>query len=160
MNKEICFISSPGNGLSCCCCCCRPDYPIRRGRHRKWKEAPEPNPHPMRAVETERRRKTAGREALRRSDERRSARVGEAESDAASPRRQVLRGQSSSVSSSHLSLTGSIPTHSPTSPTSTLRAARAHDADLQICRSVPPWARHQDSRGYSCIQCLKLKTRI
>ena len=34
--------------------------------------------------------------------------------------------------------TGYIPTHSPTSPTSTLRAARAHDADLQICRSVPP----------------------
>ena len=42
------------------------------------------------------------------------------------------------VSSSHLSLTGYIPTHSPTSPTSTSRAARAHDADLQICRSVPP----------------------
>ena len=59
MRKEICFISSPGNGLSSCCCCCRPDYPIRRGRHRKWKEAPEPNPHPMRAVETERRWKNS-----------------------------------------------------------------------------------------------------
>ena len=22
LNKEICFISSPGNGRSCCCCCC------------------------------------------------------------------------------------------------------------------------------------------
>ena len=136
MNKEICFISSPGNGLSCCCRC-RPNFPARRG-HQKRKEVAEPDPNPVRAVETERRRKTAGREALRRSDERRSARVGEAESDAASPRRQVLGGHSSSVSSSHLSLTGSIPTHSPTSPTSTSRAARAHDADLQICRSVPP----------------------
>ena len=83
--KRFCFISSPGNGLTCCCCCCRPDYPIRRGRHRKWKEAPEPNPHPMRAVETERRRKTAGREALRRSDERRSAKGGRSRRRRCSP---------------------------------------------------------------------------
>ena len=53
-------------------------FPARRG-HQKRKEAAEPDPNPVRAVETERRRKTAGREALRRSDERRSARVGEAE---------------------------------------------------------------------------------
>ena len=38
------------------------------------------------------------------------------------------------VHSSSVSIfpTGYIPTHSPTSPTSTLRAARAHDADLLI----------------------------
>ena len=56
--------------------------------------------------------------------------------------------------------TGYIPAHSPTSPTSTLRATRAHDADLLIILSypfaVPPWARHRDSRGYFCIQCLIL----
>ena len=79
MNKEICFISthklSPGNGLSCCCCSCRPNFPARRG-HQKRKEAAEPDPNPVRAVETERRRKTAGREALRRSEERRSAKGG------------------------------------------------------------------------------------
>ena len=48
--------------------------------------------------------------------------------------------------------TGYIPTHSPTPPTSTLRAARAHDADLLIYSfTVPLWARHQDSRGYASI---------
>ena len=53
--------------------------------------------------------------------------------------------------------TGYIPTHSPTPPTSTLRATRAHDADLLIYPfTVPPWARHRDSRGYFCIQCIKL----
>ena len=46
------------------------------------------------------------------------------------------------------------PTHSPTSPT--LRAARAHDVDLlnysfKLTVTVPPWARHQDSQGYSGI---------
>ena len=36
--------------------------------------------------------------------------------------------------------TGYIPAHSPTSPTSTLRATRAHDADLLIYSlTVPPW---------------------
>ena len=74
-------------------------------------------------------------------------RVGEAEGVAAPPRQKQKASllplddkcleatHSPPVSSSHLSLTGYIPTHSPTSPTSTstLRAARAHDADLQIC---------------------------
>ena len=40
-------------------------------------------------------------------------------------------------------------THSPTSPTSTLRAARAHDADLllSISFTVPPWARQSKFTG-------------
>ena len=50
--------------------------------------------------------------------------------------------------------TGYIPTHSPTPPASALRATRAHDADLISLSypfTVPPWARHQDSQGYSGI---------
>ena len=48
--------------------------------------------------------------------------------------------------------TGYIPTHSPTPPTSTLRATRAHDADLLIYSFYrTTLARHQDSQGYSSI---------
>ena len=52
MNKEICFISSPGNGLSCCCCQSevRSPSPTLPG---KWNEAADPNLNPMQAVETE-----------------------------------------------------------------------------------------------------------
>ena len=51
-NKEICFISSPGNGLSCCCCQSevRSPSPTLPG---KWNEAADPNLNPMQAVETE-----------------------------------------------------------------------------------------------------------
>ena len=57
--------------------------------------------------------------------------------------------------------TGYIPTHSPTPPTSTLRATRAHDADLLIYSftvSLPPLARHQDSQGYSSILSIYMST--
>ena len=52
MNKEICFISSPGNGLSCCCYQSevRNPSPTWSG---KWNEAADPNLNPMQAVETE-----------------------------------------------------------------------------------------------------------
>ena len=52
VNKEICFISSPGNGLSCCCCQSevRSPSPTLPG---KWNEAADPNLSPMQAVETE-----------------------------------------------------------------------------------------------------------
>ena len=138
MNKEICFISSPGNGLSCCCCCCccccRPDYSIRRGRHRKWKEAPEPNPHPKLRWKNSRAGSTSAFEGTTKCEgwEKQKASLLPLDDKC------LEATHSPPVSSSHLSLTGYIPTHSPTSPTSTLRAARAHDADLQICMSVPP----------------------
>ena len=52
MNKEICFISSPGNGLFCCCrqSEVRNPSPTWSG---KWNEAADPNLNPMQAVETE-----------------------------------------------------------------------------------------------------------
>ena len=52
MNKEICFISSPGNGLSYCCYQSevRNPSPTLPG---KWNEAADPNLNPMQAVETE-----------------------------------------------------------------------------------------------------------
>ena len=52
LNKEICFISSPGNGLSCCCCQSevRNPSPTLAG---KWDETADPNLSPMQAVETE-----------------------------------------------------------------------------------------------------------
>ena len=53
------------------------------------------------------------------------------------------------------------PTHSPTPPTSTLRATRAHDADLLKLNLIyylffyrTTLARHQDSQGYSSILSL------
>ena len=69
----------------------------------------------------------------------------EAQEEEEEARLQCTRGQALGdlcFAATHTSFsifpTGYIPTHSPTSPTSTSRAARAHDADLQICRSVPP----------------------
>ena len=52
LGKEICFISSPGNGWSCCCCQSevRNPSPTLPG---KWNEAADPNLNPMQAVETE-----------------------------------------------------------------------------------------------------------
>ena len=71
MNKEICFISSPGNGLSCCCCQSevRNPSPTLPG---KWNEAADPNLNPMQAVETE----SIGNSRVGSTSTRRSAKGG------------------------------------------------------------------------------------
>ena len=71
MNKEICFISSPGNGLSCCCCQSevRSPSPTLPG---KWNEAADPNLNPMQAVETE----SIGNSRVGSTSTRRSAKGG------------------------------------------------------------------------------------
>ena len=71
-NKEICFISSPGNGLSCCCCQSevRNPSPTLSG---KWNEAADPNLNPMQAVETE----SIGNSRAGSTSTRRSAKGGE-----------------------------------------------------------------------------------
>ena len=70
-NKEICFISSPGNGLSCCCCQSevRSPSPTLPG---KWNEAADPNLNPMQAVETE----SIGNSRVGSTSTRRSAKGG------------------------------------------------------------------------------------
>ena len=72
MNKEICFISSPGNGLSCCCYQSevRNPSPTWSG---KWNEAADPNLNPMQAVETE----SIGNSRVGSTSTRRSAKGGE-----------------------------------------------------------------------------------
>ena len=75
-NKEICFISSPGNGLSCCCCQSevRSPSPTLPG---KWNEAADPNLNPMQAVETE----SIGNSSVGSTSTRRSAKGGKKEEE-------------------------------------------------------------------------------
>ena len=150
-NKEICFISSPGNGLFCCCrqSEVRNPSPTWSG---KWNEAADPNLNPMQAVETE----SIGNSRVGSTSTRRSAKGGKKKKKKKREATVMPCCSATCVNSSSVSIfpTGYIPAHSPTSPTSTLRATRAHDADLLIYPfTVPPWARHRDSRGYFCIQC-------
>ena len=126
MNKEICFISSPGNGLSCCCYQSevRNPSPTWSG---KWNEAADPNLNPMQAVETESIGNSRVGSTKCKGWERRRRRTTRPQRWYVTARRLV-----SSRSSVSIFPTDYIPAHSPTSPTSTLRAARAHDADLLI----------------------------
>ena len=103
MNKEICFISRPGDGLSYCCF------------------QSEPNPKPMPGMETAWKDNSSrgGKAALRRFEENVEALQGGKKNG----RREWCRWPSALSPSQTLRLTPL---------TSALRAARAHDAVLRM----------------------------
>ena len=94
----------------------------------------------MQAVETESIGNSRAGSTFRRVEVRR---VGKEEEEADPNAQRGHTADDLCLSATHPSVsifpTGYIPTHSPTPPTSTLRAARAHDADLLIYSfTVPP----------------------
>ena len=126
--KRFCFISSPGNGLSCCCYQSevRNPSPTWSG---KWNEAADPNLNPMQAVETESIGNSKVGSTKCKGWEKEEAEDHEATALTSPLNRRLVSTRGVFC----LDLpTGYIPAHPPTSPTSTLRATRAHDADLLI----------------------------
>ena len=137
MNKEICFISRPGDGLSCCCF------------------QSESNPKPRcRAWKRHGKIIVAGvgkqRFDVRRTEKRCREEKIRAE-DPPPPMKSALMATRQLVSV--LALSPQSQTLRLTPLTSALRAARAHDAVLRISISRSALALHQDSRGYFGILC-------
>ena len=115
--------------MSCCCYQSevRNPSPTWSG---KWNEAADPNLNPMQAVETE----SIGNSRVGSTSTRRSTKGGK-KKKAKNPDEATAVTSRQVVSTrlpSHFPTGYIIPAHSPTSPTSTLRATRAHDADLLI----------------------------
>ena len=114
MNKEICFISRPGNGLSYCCF------------------QSEPNPKPMPGMETEWKDNSSrgGKAALRRFEKNVEALQGGKKNRKTrlAPLKSGERG---------LQFSSPLPTLRLTPLPSALRAARAHDAVLRMYPGLP-----------------------
>ena len=115
MNKEICFISRPGDGLSYCCF------------------QSEPNPKPMPGMETEWKDNSSrgGKAALRRFEENAEALQGGKKNGRRRSRHQ------SRLAPVALLLSSPSQTLRLTPLTSALRAARAHDAVLRMYPDLP-----------------------
>ena len=153
MNKEICFISSPGNGLSCCCCQSevRSPSPTLPG---KWNEAADPNLNPMQAVETE----SIGNSRVGSTSTRRSAKGGKkkkAKKYEATVMPVLLDYLCPFVFRLDLILPAiSQPILQRLQRVRCALRALMMPISLSYPFTVPPWARHRDSRGYFCIQCI------
>ena len=158
--KEICFISSPGNGLSCCCCQSevRNPSPTWSG---KWNEAADPNlNHTMSS------KPYAGR-----GNGKYRKQQGGKHFDASKCKGwekeegEEIRGHGDACAARLLvscplvfRLDLILPAISQPILQRLQRVRCALRAlmmpiSLSYPFTVPPWARHRDSRGYFCIQC-------
>ena len=152
-DREVCFIKI----LSCCCYQSevRNPSPTLPG---KWNEAADPNLNPMQAVETE----SIGNSRVGSTSTRRSAKGGKKKKKE-KPRgpRDASRLLVSCPFVFRLDLILPAISQPILQRLQRVRCALCIRAlmmpiSLSYPFTVPPWARHRDSRGYFCIQCICL----